>query len=103
MIQDVSTESLCHLANIVLEKCFFDFGEKKFKQKLGTAVGTKFAPLHENFFIACLEKDFSKTHLTNLIYGYNILITSLQYGQELLMNWKHSLNISTNTIQPLSK
>ena len=58
MVQNVSTESLCNLAKIVLENNFFEFGEKKFKQKLGTAIGTKFAPPYANLFMARLEEDF---------------------------------------------
>ena len=58
MVQNVSTESLCHLAKIVLENNFFEFGKKKFKQKLGTAIGTKFAPPYANLFMVRLEEDF---------------------------------------------
>ena len=43
---------------IVHENNFFQFGKKKFKQKLGTAIRTKFVPLYANLFMAHLEKDF---------------------------------------------
>ena len=66
MIQDVSTESLCHLAKIVLENNLFEFCEKKFKQKLGTAIGTKFAPSYGNLFMARLERLSRKGTLQTL-------------------------------------
>ena len=43
-IKKVSTESLLNLAEIVLKNNFFEHGSKTYKQKKGTAIGTKFAP-----------------------------------------------------------
>ena len=41
---------------MVLENNFFEFEDKVFKQKLGTAIGTKFAQGFANIFIRALEK-----------------------------------------------
>ena len=38
------SDSLCGLAEVVLKNNIFKFGKKTFKQKRGTATGTKFAP-----------------------------------------------------------
>ena len=51
----VSTNSLCNLGSIVL-KNYFELSSKIYHQKLGTAIGTKFAPPYANLFMAVLEK-----------------------------------------------
>ena len=40
----VSTNSLCDLASIVLKENYFEHSSKIYHQKLGTAIGTNFAP-----------------------------------------------------------
>ena len=35
---------LCDLAEVVCKNNIFKFGEKTLKQKIGTAIGTKFEP-----------------------------------------------------------
>ena len=52
----VSTKSLCDLASIVLKENYFELSSKIYHQKLGTAIGTKFAPPYANLFMAVLEK-----------------------------------------------
>ena len=52
----VSAESSCELAELILTNNFFEFGDKIYHQKLGTAMGTKFAPQYANVFMAGLEK-----------------------------------------------
>ena len=52
----VSTKSLCDLASIVLKENYFELSSKIYHQKLGTAIGTKFAPPYANLFMAGLEK-----------------------------------------------
>ena len=43
--KDVTTSTLVELAEVVLKNNIFTFKEKTLKQKWGTAIGTKFAPL----------------------------------------------------------
>ena len=52
----ISTKSLCDLASIVLKENYFELSGKIYHQKLGTAIGTKFAPPYANLFMAGLEK-----------------------------------------------
>ena len=52
----VSTKSLCDLASIVLKDNYFELSSKIYHLKLGTAIGTKFAPPYANLFMAGLEK-----------------------------------------------
>ena len=63
----------------------FDFGEKKSKQKLGTAIGTKFAPLYQDLFMACLEKVFHKKA------PYKPYLW-LQYLDDIFAVWTGTLN-----------
>ena len=55
-VKDFSTKSLCELAAIILKNNFFEIGEEVYHQLLGTAIGTKFAPIYANLFMAGLEK-----------------------------------------------
>ena len=40
----------------MLENNVFEFDGKVYRQKLGTAIGTKFAPAYANMFMASLEE-----------------------------------------------
>ena len=51
-----STETLCDLASIVLKENYFELSSKIYHQKLGTAIGTKFASTYANLFMLGLEK-----------------------------------------------
>ena len=53
----ISTESLVSLGKVVLDSNFFEFDGRVYKQKLGTAVGTKFAPAYVNLFMSRLEEE----------------------------------------------
>ena len=54
-------DELISLARLVLENNYFEFDEKIFRQKLGTAIGTKFAPGFANIFMGYLEEKFLST------------------------------------------
>ena len=53
---EVATETLVELASLVLENNYFEFNDRVFRQKLGTAIGTKFAPASANLFMNRLEE-----------------------------------------------
>ena len=42
--KQISSDTLTELAEVVLQKNIFEFNEKRYKQKRGTKIGTKFAP-----------------------------------------------------------
>ena len=48
--KQVSSNTLTELAELVLKNNIFEFDEKTFKQKRGTAIGTKFAPPYAILF-----------------------------------------------------
>ena len=43
------------MARLILENNYFEFDGKVYKQKLRTAIGTKFAPSFANIFMSQLE------------------------------------------------
>jgi hypothetical protein len=56
--EGLSVDDLIDLDIIILDNNYFEFSEKVYKQKLGTAIGTKFAPalqifLWQNWKIKC--------------------------------------------------
>ena len=55
---DMPVDDLVSLAKLVLENNFFEFDENVFRQKLGTAMGTKFAPGFANIFMGYFEEQF---------------------------------------------
>ena len=51
----VTTDNLVGLASLVLNNNYFEFNNRIYRQKLGTAIGTKFAQAYANLFIDRLE------------------------------------------------
>ena len=54
--KQISSDTLTELAEVVLKNNIFEFDEKTFKQKRGTAIGTKFAPPYAILFMADFEE-----------------------------------------------
>ena len=54
--QTISTESLMELIEIVLKNNIFENDDKFYKQKQGTAIGTKMAPSYAILFMDALER-----------------------------------------------
>ena len=54
--QELSTDAIVNLAELVLKNNNFEFNEKHYLQKLGTAIGTKMAPAYANLFMDSLER-----------------------------------------------
>ena len=54
--KQISSDILAELAKIVLKSNIFEFDEKTFKQKSGTAIGTKFARPYAIIYMADLEE-----------------------------------------------
>ena len=55
---DIPVDDLVSLAKLVLENNFFEFDENVSRQKVGTAMGTKFAPGFANIFMGYFEEQF---------------------------------------------
>ena len=56
--KNVSTDSLLEIINLVLTNNVFEFNNKVYRQKQGTAMGTKMAPPYAILFMAALEESF---------------------------------------------
>ena len=72
--KEVTTNTLVELADIVLKNNYFQFLDKTFKQKWGTAIETKFAISYSILFMADLEK--------HLLSDIDLILTS---GGDILM------------------
>ena len=78
----MTTDTLRELADIVLKNNYFLFLDKTFKQKRGTAIGTKFAPPYSILFMADLEKRLlSDIDLKPYIWW--------RYIDDIFLIWEH--------------
>ena len=98
----MTTDTLVELADIVLKNNYFQFLDKTFKQKRGTAIGTKFSPPYSILFMADLEKRLlSDIDLKPYIWW--------RYIDDIFLIWEHgeeSLKLfleKINTIHPTIK
>ena len=57
----IPTESILELAEVLLKNNIFEHNNKTFRQKQGTAIGTKMAPSYAILFMSELEDNFLKT------------------------------------------
>ena len=59
--KQISSDALAELAKIILKNNLFEFDEKTFKQRRGTAIGTKFAPPYAILIMTDLEEKMLET------------------------------------------
>lgn len=98
----VSTQSLQDLTELVLTNNIFDFNGKIYRQKRGTAMGTKMAPPYAILFMAALEESFLKqcTHKPTVWWRYIDDIFMLwPHGEDSLNEFLSSLNSYHETIK----
>ncbi|CAB4036908.1 Hypothetical predicted protein, partial [Paramuricea clavata] len=82
--EGLSVDDLIDLAKIILDNNYFKFSEKVYKQKLGTAIGTKFAPAFANIFMAELEnKMLAGYHLSPSVW--------FRFLDDIFFIWLHDL------------
>ena len=80
--KQISRDTLTELAEVVLKNNIFEFDEKTFKQKRGTAIGTKFAPPYAILFMTDFEqKMLEKFEKKTMI--------SWRYIDDIFFIWKH--------------
>ena len=72
--KQISSDILAELAKIVLKSNIFKFDEKTFKQKCGTAFGTKFAPPYAILYMADLKKKLLEIFEKKTEEDYNLII-----------------------------
>ena len=57
----VATDTLVELTSQVLDENYFEYNNRIYRQKLGTAIGMKFAPAYANLFMVRLEERLLET------------------------------------------
>ena len=80
--QSISTESLLELAECVLKNNIFDFNGHFYKQKRGTAIGTKMAPSYAILFMADLEEKLLKASSVSPLVWW-------RYIDDIFLIWEH--------------
>ena len=98
----ISSDTLTELAEVVLKNNIFEFDEKTFKQKRGTAIGTKFAPPYTILFMANLEEKmlegFEKKPMIWWRYIDDIFFI-WEHGEESLKVFIEQVNMFHSTIK----
>ena len=98
----ISTESLLELTRCVLENNVFEHNGEYFKQKQGTAIGTKMAPPYAILFMSYLEeKILDKAPLKPLVWWRYIddIFLLWEHGEESLKVFLEELNNAHPTIK----
>ena len=100
--KQISSDTLTELAEVVLKNNIFEFDEKTFKQKRGTAIGTKFAPPYAILFMANLEEKmlegFEKKPMIWWRYIDDIFFI-WEHGEESLKVFIEQVNMFHSTIK----
>ena len=98
----VATDTLVGLASLVLENNYFEFNDMIYRQKLGTAIGTKFAPAYANLFMTRLEErlmDASADKPLICMRFVDHVFFIWTHGEEKLKSFINHLNSSQETIK----
>ena len=80
--KSVSTDSIVELAECVLKNNVFEHNSEFYKQKQGTAIGTKMAPPYAILFMAALEERILGEYPLNPFVWW-------RYIDDVFMIWQH--------------
>ena len=98
----VATDTLVGLASFVLENDYFEFNDRFYRQKLGTAMGTKFAPAYANLFMTRLEERLLEASPDKPLIWMRFIDDVFfiwMHGEEKLKSFINHLNSSHETIK----
>ena len=93
----ISTDTLIELSDIVLNNNYFEFNGETYRQKRGTAIGTKMAPPYAILFMDKFEKEFlEKIELKPWVWWRYIddIFLVWEHGEESLKEFFETLNSS---------
>ena len=93
--KSISTETLLELCELVLKNNIFEHNGRIFKQKRGTAIGTKLAPPYAILFMDSLETGFlESSQLKPLVWWRYIddIFLIWQHGEDSLKEFLECLN-----------
>ena len=97
----VDEDDLTDLARLALESNYFEFDDKIYWQKLGTAIGTKFAPGFANTFMSYVERKMLKDcYLRPWVWWrfFDDVLFICLYGKERLLAFFEYVNSHHQTI-----
>ena len=100
--KQITSDTLTELGKAVLKNNVFEFDEKTFKQKRGTAMQTKFAPPYVILFMAYFEeKKLGSFEKKPMIWWRNIddIFFIWEYGEESLKVFTEQVNMFHSTIK----
>ena len=92
---DTVRKGVCDLAELVLKRNVFEFGNELFLQLLGTAIGTKMAPNFSNVFMDKLERSFFQncSQLPSVWWRYiDDIFAIWPWGEDSLIDFMTRLN-----------
>ena len=79
--KQISSDTLTELAEVVLKNNISEFGEKAFKQKCGTAIGTKFAIPYAILFMEDFKKKMFESFEKNPTIWWTYIDDIFSYGK----------------------
>ena len=98
----VSSDTLMELAELVLKNNIFEFDEKTFRQKRGTATGTKFAPPYTILLMAEFEEKMLESFEKKPIIWWRYIddiFFKWEQGEESLKAFIEQVNMFHSTIK----
>ena len=98
----VATDTLVGLASLVLENNYFEFNDRFYRQEMGTAIGTKFAPAYANLFITRLEERLLEASPYEPLIWMRLIDDVFFIWVHGKRSWSLSSIISTVATKPLS-
>ena len=96
-----NTHSVVGLASLVLENNYFEFNDRIYRQKLGTALGTKLAPAYANLLMTRLEEKLLEASVDKPLVWMRFIDDVFfiwTHGEEKLKSFINHLNSSHETI-----
>ena len=85
------------LASLVLNNNYFEFNDRFYRQKLGTAIGTKFPPAYANLVMTGLLKESVDTPIVWMRFIDDVFFI-WTHGEEKLETFINFLKSSYDTI-----
>ena len=104
--QTISTDTLVELAELVLKNNYFEHNGNTYKQKRGTAIGTKFAPSYAIITMGKFETKALRNAVLKPLFWWRFIddiIFAWVYGEEKLREFLDYLNSIHPTIKFTSK
>ena len=100
--KQITSNTLTELAEVVLKNNTFEFDEKTFKKKRGTAIGTKFAPPYAILFMADFEENMLESFEKKAVIWWRYIDDIFfiwEHGEESLKVFIEQVNMFHSTIK----